>query len=335
MIQVPFSFKYLASGKMFELVIPIFGEWIPLKPIVEAMGMKWEKQREQLKQCAELRLVDIPNLRGRPPLCAKLGYLDTYLANINVGRVRNPDVVKHFQTMLPLALRSYYSDLGLDPDAEQPETEDRGPKPQEPEPETQVVQPEAINTEIWDARRAEEYLRTQTIFIGQEFDGADKVRADLVAVGVRDYDEIQYIMSNVGVIVMKLDPEDADRPPVTRYILFSSYERGDLLKAARAGFYPIPEFFRRDPEQYEQKLDTIQTFERKGVYKVKSSGWTTRPSGNAPWYSDKFAAKIQNRIVLLKRIREQELSRELAARIEAGEDLFSTAWDTSDYEFEI
>jgi len=71
--------------------------FVALKPIVDALGIDWEGQRQRLQRDPILSegtfITKVPSPRGpQDTLCLPLDYLNGWLFKINSGRIRDPDL---------------------------------------------------------------------------------------------------------------------------------------------------------------------------------------------------------------------------------------------------
>lgn len=306
----PFVFKFPCNGQMQELTLLVQDDWVPMRPLVEALQMLWGKQRPALQKSGRTELVKFPGFRFGSAVCLTVPHVVEWLNGISLGRVKNPDLVRHFQQYFIPALESFVEDLN----------------PAEPTPDI----PPMYETELWEADKVADWLQqAPPIHIDTETDSMDHIRADLVAIGVRKYDELNYICRSLGLKIFKLNPDDPDGAPLFRSIMSQTYESGDLLKAKRAGWYPLPEFFRRHPHLYEQKVQHTQKIERNQAGHVVSVQACVAPSGMAPWYADDFAAEMRTLVEIQARVKDEQLRQDLAERLRAGEDVNAWLWDSA------
>ena len=350
MIQLPFIFTYMYAGKRMELVITTMDGWIPLKPIVEAMHMKWDVQREVLRLRSDVQLISLPGGRGRPPLCITRQGLKDYVIGLNANRVRSPDLVRVFQDLLPTTLDQYFESLESEPNPELEEPEQEQLEQEAPEQIKKMdaataalmdYQLRQMRNSLWSAEQVEAYLKSNTIVINRPFNGVDFVRKDLVTVGVRDPKEINYLLSGIAVKLFKYNP---DGEPFTKQLMFSAYESGQLLEMAKQGYYPLPEYYRRFPEVYVQQVETYLSggnlkstktlkagkgdeYKQKTFNELKT---VVRPLAQAPWNTDEFARKIEERKSLVKMIEERELNEQIQKLVESGGNLFDILWSNGE-----
>ena len=311
-------FKYQTQGKIAELLIPIVDGWMPLKLVVDAMGLHWPTQQAALTPLPFVQTVQVPGRRGAPPLCMDITKVPDYLLGLSLARVKCPDIVKHFQTHFPAALGSFIDSTT--------------PK------EILLDVPAEVETEQWSKEKVDEFLRNAPIHLDVETTSRDWFRRELVIVGVRDYDEIDYLLRAPITTLYKLNPEKPDGPWLSRPIYIDSYMSGHLQFWARQGYYPIPEFYRRNPSQYEQQTTDGFKIEwggtlTNGYREVISTTPCRQPAGGAPWNTDAFALKITQRLFLLEELEDLAFRRMLKEREMNGESLLQGVWDNmQDYD---
>lgn len=308
---LPFIFRHpTPDGNWAELVLPVEDGWIPLRPIVSAMGLRWETQRVGLVRSNHVRQVKVKGWSGVPPLCSHVEHVGDYLNRLSVNRVKYPKLVEYFQQFFQISLDAYLTNL---------------------KPETRIgdVSP-VFDSHLLSDDDTEELLKSlPTIHIDTPTTNADHLRSDLVRVGVRDYNELQYLCRNIGVVILKPNPENIEGVPLKRTVMVATYERGDLIKAASAGYYPIPEFFRRFPNLYYRQLQTVGRFSRDVRGTVIDGVFENAAAGGAPWFGDEFAANINKLLEIADTVADKTLRRELVEAFRRGQSLNDSLLDTS------
>lgn len=311
-------FKYPKQGKIAEIILPHTAQHLPVLPLCEAMSLKWETQRAKIQTDYRTHLHHFGG-RGRSHLCLTFKDITDWLSKLNTKRVSLPETVLHFQQHLPVLLQQIASADGTNDEQDEQEPE----REREPEREEDIALPAEYETEILGRVESEKRLK-EILNLNRELNANDWVRADLVAVGVRHADEINYLMNAQALVLLKA-VQSADGKPQIATMHFSSYERGKLQTAAKNGFFPIPEYFRRNPERYTQ-----QTYFTRRLKLEKGLAWITGVEiaalGDAPWYQEYFQREIQNRLVIAHRISEQAERKRVLNDIKAGKDVFAAFW---------
>jgi hypothetical protein len=77
--------------------------FVALKPIVDALGIDWEGQRQRVQRDPILSegtfITKVPSAKGpQDTLCLPLDYLNGWLFKINSGRIRDPSLREKVQT---------------------------------------------------------------------------------------------------------------------------------------------------------------------------------------------------------------------------------------------
>ena len=311
----PLIFKYPLQGQTRELITPIQDGWVPMKMLTAALGLDWKTQRVHLNTLPYVQGIPLAGLRGKPALCMQTEHVPSYLKGISINRVKYPETVRYFQTYFPAALDSYKGTL--------PELS--------PDPEPEIVP--VAEAEHWDKDKVDEFLRSPEIRMYTETSHTDWLRRDLVTIGIRNFDELNYLMRGAVLTVCKPNPDPKIRSIVTYPVLPSSYYPGRLQALARQGYYPLPEFYRRHPTYYEQDIteafnpiwvesDESEHLVGAGVKQVR------RPAALAPWNTDEFAEKISVRLALLARLDDERFRKNLEEQAALGENILQAAWDS-------
>ena len=95
------EFSYVVGGQQRGLSVVLVGSLVVLKPIVEAMGLTWEKQREQLAKSADMALHRVTYPGAKLATSAlEFSHLAAWLKGIKAGRAKSPELVRHFQDHL-------------------------------------------------------------------------------------------------------------------------------------------------------------------------------------------------------------------------------------------
>ena len=316
LIQIPFVFQYPVSGVMQTLNLMPSNGMFPAKPIVEAMGLRWIKQFEVLSQENLLTGIRVAGMKGRPMAHIGRNGIKALLDRLNPKRVSKPDLVLYFQSYFLPALDAYLKQF--EPD-EEPETEDLLPEFDGNKPLSEL-ELSALLAKLPD-----------TTYIGLPLAARDHARADLVRVGVRKFEEIDYIMRGFGIVLLKPNPKDPDGEPVRRSLTLHTYEQGSLQRAAQNGFYPIPMFFRRFPNLYSCQTRYVRKIERSGSGIVVDEGYVAVPLAQAPWYTEKFETEILNLKLITQKVKDKERRERLLAAVLSGDfDLKDLFDDDSD-----
>lgn len=308
---LPFTFKHpTPDGNWAELTLPVEDGWIPLRPIVSAMGLKWETQRAGLVRSNHVRQVKMRGWSGLPPLCSHAEHIGDYLNRLSVNRVKYPRLVEYFQQFFQVSLDAYLTNLKAEVRMDDI--------------------PPIFDSHLLSDSDTEELLKALPIIhIDTPATNADHLRSDLVKVGVRDYNELQYLCRNLGVVILKPNPENPGGIPLKRTVMIATYERGDLVKAASAGYYPIPEFFRRFPNLYCRQLQTVGRFSRDVEGSVIEGVFESAAAGGAPWFGDEFAANIKKLVNIHETVEDKSLRNELVEAFRRGQSLNDSLLDTS------
>ncbi|WP_274585333.1 hypothetical protein V9W64_10595 [Neisseria leonii] len=306
LIQKPIYFEYPAAGVRQKLIIQPEGEWLPMKPLVTAMGMKWETQRTALAKHPSVQQVKIRGQSGLPALCMLFCAVPDYLLGISTGRVRDVERVRYFQRFFPAVLERV---------AAETETETVG---------------DGIECEKWDEGRIKNHIGQAAVYIGRPLDRTDHLIKDLVAVGVRDYEVLKWYSTAAYVDCLKLNPTDKAARPKTYPVSTFTYNAGELLRRARHGQYPEPLFYAKHPNLYEQKV--IETYAvptadgslppgiRTGRTKLEGIDLSRvfRPHMMKPWFSDKYADYYRNLDSVMHEVWVEEFNRKLTECLDSG-----------------
>lgn len=303
LVQIPFVFQYPAKGANHTLNLLPFENLFPAKPVAEAMGLKWERQREALAKENLLTVPQIPGLHGRPMAHISRSGIEFMLSRLNVKRVANPDLVLYFQSYFLPALDDYLQQHGLE----------------DLEPEAEDLLPETEIGELSDLELSVELAKLPDItYIGLPLAARDHARADLVRIGVRKFDEIDYIMRGFGIVLLKPNPKEPDGEPLRRSLTLHTYEQGGLQRAAQNGFYPIPLFFRRFPNLYACQTKYVRRIERGEAGILVGAGRTATPLAQAPWYTEAFETEILNLKLVLRKVKDRTLREQALAAVLSG-----------------
>ena len=293
------------SGILKNYYLPTYQDWILVKPLVELVGMSWKKQLPSLKALdyVEQKQLTLPATHGelvqqsRYYVCIPTNRTLDYLLTLNPRKQESKSRLSILINLLPGLLKT---------------------------PELQEA--------VQDTRTVDEiYAELFPIIIDKPLDRLDYIRKDLVAVGLRNAEEINYICQGAAVLILSHKSNGEHR---SSHVFVHTYERGDLLKAAKAGYYPVPEFFRRHPSEYQQlKMWTVEVERQSDSIKspIVSATKVRAPLGMAPWFTDKFA----NEIALLKNIamtvEDKQRKVELKERVLRGDSL-ADLFEVENYE---
>lgn len=258
-------FKYTQGGVVKTLVIPASHEDFAVAPVIQAMGLDRKRQISKLKQYGWVK--EYP-WGGKPTLMMPTTRCSEWLDGINTQRAKEPELIQHFKTHLPAALGAFLIRT---------------------KPETGDTANESL--EVGGKRQEIAERLSQPIYIGRELENPDRLRADLTAVGVTDGASVDWLAVKSGFVVVRPDPENSGKTQSIT-ICPEFYQQGKLLELARQGYYPLPEFYRRHPNYYQQKTYTTHDLQEVDG-KTVSLGVVRKPLGNAPWYTDEFAERIR------------------------------------------
>lgn len=89
------SFPYVVAGMARSVEVPVVGEHVLAKAVVEALGVRWAKAK------SEMEVVDLPEGSG-----VTLEALTAWLAGLNAYKSKLPEVIKHFQDHLAATLET-------------------------------------------------------------------------------------------------------------------------------------------------------------------------------------------------------------------------------------
>ncbi|MRN38575.1 hypothetical protein CRG49_002075 [Neisseria sp. N95_16] len=306
------------SGTLKNYYLPIYQGWILVKPLVELVGMSWTKQFLKLKTLSyvEQKQLTLPASNGdlvqqsRYYVCIPTSRTLDYLLTLNPRKSETKSRLSTLIKLLPELLKE--------------------PEGQEPVPDTL---PELETEVIQDARTVDEiYKELFPITVDKPLDRLDYIRKDLVAVGLRNAEEINYICKGAAVLILS---HKADGNHLSSHVFVHTYEQGDLLKAAKAGYYPIPEFFRRYPSEYQQlKMWTVQVERQNDSIKspIVSATKVRVPLAMAPWFTDKFAEEISRLKYIAQVVEDRKRKAELKERVLRGDSL-DDLLEFDDYEY--
>ena len=316
LIQIPFVFQYPASGITKVLNLMPSDGMFPAKPIVEAMGLKWETQRVILNQENLLVGIQVAGMKGRPMAHITRSGIETLLTKLNPKRVSRPDLVLYFQSYFLQALDDYLKQF----------------EPEE-DPETEDLLPEFEVKELNDLELSAALAELPNVtYLGIPLAARDHARADLVRVGVRKFDEIDYIMRGFGIVLLKPNPKDPEGEPLRHSLTLHTYEQGKLQRAANNGFYPIPLFFRRFPNLYSCQTRYVRRIERGESGIILDAGRSAAPLAQAPWYTREFETEILNLKLVLQKVRDKDLREKMLAAVLNGDFNLEDLNDDNDME---
>lgn len=300
-VVVPLQFE----SKPYPFEVVTYQGFTPIKPIITLLGISYVRQTQTQTVTNLCQAVKLPGVKGRfAPLCVKVADAETLLLSLKP----RTEQAKAFLNQL-IHFFSVLNDGQL----------------------VEVEKPQALKTElkhkVLDEKELQQELETNPIFINQPLGKYDHLRRDLVAVGVRDLEEMNYLVDCGAIQLLQARDDDT---VATRFVYPHSYEKGDLIKAARAEFYVPPIFYRLYPTRYEHLTSYVLKSVRDADNRVIGLEETYTPKLLAPWYSDEFANKIAALASIYRRVTEEERDRQAAL---TGTDL--SLWNLDMWDIEL
>ena len=292
-IILPFNFTYYKDESLETLKLDLYGDFFPLKPVFTAIGMKWENIRVGITNLDYLRHINIG--RGKPAVCADVDGFLKIVSKINPNRVKNKELFMYFVKFLPTAILERLE-----------ETKPRA-TPDDLKP--------MFETDVGEATDKD------AIVLYRPLNPRDLYRKELVTVGVKNQDEINYLCCAFHALLYKPNPENPHGEPLRRSFPIDSYKAGQLKEYAKGGFYPRPEYFRRFPHLYQYHTSPEREVLRMADGSIVNTGRILRvEEGGAPWYKPEFANQMADLMILNQRVKEKQDRERFAKLVNSGED---------------
>jgi hypothetical protein len=102
------NFPYLVNGVALSLAVPMVDGRVCLKPVVEALGLRWDRTRESI---IKLFPIETVKLNGRAAHAASIEDMEKWLATVTAKKPEDQSTVRHFQDHLGATLR--HGSVGL------------------------------------------------------------------------------------------------------------------------------------------------------------------------------------------------------------------------------
>lgn len=94
------DFPYLEGDRQVILKVQLVDCAVLLRPISDAMGLTWDKQRAALTKAFPLTLLKLPSDTARMQLALDINEVQSWLKQVVAGRSKHPERVRHFQDHL-------------------------------------------------------------------------------------------------------------------------------------------------------------------------------------------------------------------------------------------
>lgn len=283
-------FKYPDNEVVKELAINYCGDKFLMSDLVAALGINRSKFYSSLKKNEiSNSYYKFSEGRGRPSIYFDSETLIHWLNGLNPNYFKNKSLIEHFKTYLPPFIE----------DIVRQEKQEFDKKVKEAELlHSQVMRAFDYQVEEWDEQRIQNFLsqnESSVIYINHEYTAVQHLRADLVALGVRNVNELNFIVDMPFLHLLSLNKKDSEDEPIRTYLFIDNYVRGDLQKQAKLGYHPEPIFWRKYPDLYKPKSQYTRIVHSNGS--MERNGrctWEEKiiPLGNSPFYEDDFVAEI-------------------------------------------
>ena len=276
MIIPVFEARYPNGSEMKKLTLPVSDGHVPLRPLLDALGIKHSRAYEALQH----RPHQMMQIRGFHPaavFCMKPDDIEAWL--LTLTRYRNKTLMHAMLTLVLPALRGFVSDSG----AEAPEVAVELPKP------VPEYQPDYLTEE--EARKRLGF--DKPIYIDKPLNREQRARLFLNQMGMTACESLEFMVKIMNMIVLYKLPDDEDSEEPYRDYIFDIANIGILPRfqpeyLRAAGWDVATVFFRKYPERYDFRTHTRLEFSEDR----KSTVLGTHGYRFFPWFHPKYHAVI-------------------------------------------
>lgn len=269
-ILQPFIFKYLSSQGFRELTfVPENEDLVPVSRLLTCLEMDWRSNRDKIRLFPSFQLLKFSG-KGRQEAALNVQDFIKWLQGLNTKRVKNPSLVKQFQTHFELNWNCYKEQLANPPQVEIEEEPNEEPK--------------SLN----------EKLEALDIYIDTPLSMADLYIAFLARFHSMTPDCLNYCRKNQEVHLTQKLPRTTSE--LTGKKIRSTVHNFNeplhaLKRKIRENWLPTYVFFLENPELYQQSLAF-----RKQLVKTQSSVYQKVSVDEIePWNTDSYARQVKKR----------------------------------------